>query len=370
MWNFKMPVTIRFGYDCVQQLNALPELQGCRTMIASDARLASTPAVAKIIADLPNVGVFMEIEPNPTVESVDALAAQLRANNANALVAIGGGSVMDCAKAAAVLATSDADTIRLFHTGGRPVPATSIPMIAIPTTAGTGSEVTPFAVLDDRTHGTKAPIGGNALYPTVALIDPRLTESLPLSVTAASGLDALAHCMEGYWSINHQPICDALAIEGARLVFTHLETAMLEPGNREAREQMAYAALLGGMAFQLPKNAIVHACSFPLSQQAHLSHGAACAFTLEFALRLNAPVMEGRMEYFANACGFATIEEMAQRIRHLKKTGGMPITLKDAGIAAEQVPALIAGCTHPLMKNNPVTVTKEILEQLFVELAG
>ncbi|NLB68670.1 MAG: iron-containing alcohol dehydrogenase, partial [Lentisphaerae bacterium] len=343
MWKYKMPVEVDFGYGSRQHITNLPELAGRRLLVATDERLAETPMIAELIESLSAVEVFTDIEPNPTVESVDALADRLRSTKAEALVAIGGGSVLDCAKAAAVLALDSADSIRHFHSGGAALPSTRLPLVVIPTTAGTGSEVTPFAVLDDRAQGIKAPLGGNALYPSVALIDPQLTESLPLSVTAASGLDALSHCMEGYWSINHQPLCDLMAIEGARIVFENLERAMLEPSDSEARSKMSYAALLGGMAFQLPKNAMVHACSFPLSQQAHLSHGAACAFTLEFALRLNAPATGGRMERFAAGCGFETIDDMAAAIRHLKQVGGLPITLRDVGIKEDEVDALIAG---------------------------
>ena len=106
-----------------------------------------------------------------------------------------------------------------------------------------------------------------------AVVDPALTESMPRSVTAATGMDALAHCLEGYWSINHQPLCDVLAIEAARLIFSNLEPVCRDPHNAEGRSNMAYAALLAGMAFQLPKNAMVHACSYPLSQRCHLAHG-------------------------------------------------------------------------------------------------
>ena len=369
MWTFKMPVVIRFGSGAAAQAANLGALQRRRIMVVTDPCLLTVPAVAGLIAQFPGAGLFQDVEPNPTVENVDALAARLRANASQALLAIGGGSVMDCAKAAAVLASTTEPTIRAFHATGRILPTTHLDVVAVPTTAGTGSEVTPFAVLDDKQRGVKAPIASDALYPSVAIVDPILTESMPRSVTAATGMDALAHAMEGYWSINHQPICDVFAIEAARLIFANLEWVCRDPRHAEGRSNMAYAALLAGMAFQLPKNAMVHACSFPLSQRCHLAHGAACALTLGFALRLNAPAMGGRMEHFAEACGFRGIEDMTARIRELKRIGGLPVTLAEAGIGADQTEALVTECSHPLLKNNPVEVTPAILRRMFLELA-
>ncbi|HNR30258.1 MAG TPA: iron-containing alcohol dehydrogenase, partial [Candidatus Hydrogenedentes bacterium] len=202
-----------------------------------------------------------------------------------------------------------------------------------------------------------------------AVVDPELTYSLPLFVTACTGLDALCHAMECYWSRNHQPMCDLLAKEAARLIFRSLETACTRPNDTGARADMAYAALIAGIAFQLPKNAMVHACSYPLSTRFHLCHGAACAFTLEFAVRLNAPHMGRRLEAFAAYCGFADIDAMVRRIRELKRIGGLPCTLAEANIPKDAVGALIDGSFHPLIKNNPKEVTREDLEAMYASLA-
>lgn len=369
MWTFKLPTRVVFGAGAAQQTAAIAAEFGQRPAIITDATLVSLPQVKAIIAQLPGAIIYSEVEPNPTTENVDAAAALLREHDADVVIVMGGGSPLDCAKAAAVLARSGEAHIRPYHSGGAVLPRAALPLIALPTTAGTGSEVTPFSVLDDREKGIKGPIAGEALYPAVALVDPALTYSLPKFVTACTGLDALSHSLEGYWSRGHQPICDHLAMEAARLIFANLETVLATPGDVAAREAMSYAALLAGMAFQLPKNAMVHACSFPLSNRFHLPHGAACAFTMEFAIRLNAPHTGGRLDAFAAYCGFDSPEAMAERIGELKALGGLPRTLTDAGIPQEAVPTLIDESWHPLMKNNPREITREDLEALYASLA-
>ncbi|MGE4488842.1 MAG: iron-containing alcohol dehydrogenase family protein [Kiritimatiellales bacterium] len=367
-WLFKMPVSVQFGAGSVQKLRDVAA--GGRTALVTDAGLYRLEFAKEIEQMLQPVAVFTDVSPNPTVANVDALAEVLRETGAEAVVAVGGGSVMDCAKAACCLAKTGELSVRAFHTEGKKFESGRIPLIAVPTTAGTGSEVTPFAVLDDTEKGVKGPIASDLFYPSAAVIDPQLTASLPKRITAATGLDALSHAMEGYWSKNHQPACDLLAKEAARLIFENLPKVYGTPSDIDARSAMSYAALLAGMAFQLPKNAMVHACSFPLSNRYHLPHGEACAFTLEFALKLNAPAMNGRMEAFAGYCGFTSIDDMAAAIRDLKVGGGLPCTLAEAGIPAEAIDTLIAESFHPLMNNNPVEITDEHLRRLYAELAA
>ncbi|MFP4500734.1 MAG: iron-containing alcohol dehydrogenase [Candidatus Hydrogenedentota bacterium] len=369
MWTFTLPTRIVFGAGVAETARETAATLGQRPAVITDATLAALPHIQRIVESFGDAPAYTEVEPNPTTDNVDAAAAMLRENGCDAVVAIGGGSPLDCAKAAAVLALTADTSIRAYHSEGKALPADALPLIALPTTAGTGSEVTPFSVLDDRQKGVKGPIAGDALYPAVTLVDPTLTFTLPNYITACTGLDALSHALEGYWSRGHQPICDHLAKEAARLVFAHLELALTMPGHTGAREALSYAATLAGMAFQLPKNAMVHACSFPLSNRYHLPHGAACAFTMEFAIRLNAPHMGGRLDAFAHYCGFDSPEAMARRISELKALGGLPRTLADAGIPQEAVATLIDESWHPLIKNNPKEVTRDDLEAMYASLA-
>jgi alcohol dehydrogenase len=359
MWTFKIPTEIVFGMDSSQLAAERAGQMGNKPVLAVDPGLTSIDAFQPLIGQFGGTSHFTDIEPNPTVDNVNALASLITAEKADVLIALGGGSTMDCAKAACCLAASGDSHIQPYHQGEKKIQGKGIPLIAIPTTAGTGSEVTPFSVLDDPASGRKAPLASDHLYPDLALVDPGLTLTLPKKITAATALDALSHAIEGYWSRNHQPICDLLAIEAARLIFTHLEKALRDGNSRESRSGLMQAALLAGLAFQLPKNAFVHACSFPLSCHCGLSHGEACAFTLEYAIQMNAPHMGGRMEAFAEGCGFDSIEAMTGRIRDLKILGGLPCSLEDAGIDAALAGTLIKESFHPLMNNNPKTVTEE-----------
>lgn len=367
-WLFSLPTEVVFGEGSISELPAQIERLGRNALLITDTGLLDQPFLRALRERVEWLDVFAEVQPNPTVANVDALAA--RAAGAEVLVAVGGGSVMDCAKAAAALVCNESESIRPYHSEGASLNGARLPLIAVPTTAGTGAEVTPFAVLNDERKGVKGPMAHPSLYPARALVDPDLSASMPRGVTACTGLDALSHALEGYWSRNHQPICDLFAIEAGRRIFSSLPKALETPGDRAARADMAYAALLAGMAFQLPKNAMVHACSFPLSNRYHLPHGAACALTLAAAVRFNAPAMAGRLETFAAACGFADVENMARAIQALQSQGGLPRTLAEAGIAAGDIPGLVAESFHPLMANNPREVTPEILGEIYRELAG
>jgi alcohol dehydrogenase len=191
---------------------------------------------------------------------------------------------------------------------------------------------------------------------------------MPALVTAATGFDALSHAIEGYWSKNHQPICDLMALETVRLFFRHFPTVLNDPTDREAREGMSMAALLGGLAFQLPKNAAVHACSYPLSSKYHLPHGVACAMTLDHFVRFNGEAMGERGVALALAGGFANMAALADAIADLKSRSGLIVTLREAGVSEGELDGLVLASFHPIMNNNPRQVCAEDLRQLYVQM--
>jgi alcohol dehydrogenase len=369
MWTFKLPTAITFGEGTVGQLPQIAAGHGARPLLVADQDLVRLLPFARVQEVMPGIPVFSDVTPDPTVASVDALAALVRERRHDVVVAVGGGSAMDCAKAAAALAAGDLPSIRAIHSAGVPLGPARVPVIAVPTTAGTGSEVTPFAVLNDPEKRVKGPIAGDALYPIHAVVDPALTCSLPRKTTVVTGLDALSHAIEGYWSRGHQPLCDVLAVEAARLICRHLRRAAEEPDDLPARSAMSYAATLAGAAFQLPKNAMVHACSYPLSTRYHMAHGAACAFTLEEAIRFNAPVLGERMTAFLDGIGLADAEALIARIREFKELGGLPCTLRQAGIPPGDIRQLARESFHPLMRNNPRAMTEEDLVAMYRRLA-
>ncbi len=279
---------------------------------------------------------------------------------------------MDCCKAACAIAKGDSP-IEPYHSEGKPICADEvIPMIAIPTTSGTASEVTNIAVLSDVNKNLKQPMNSPFMYAKIALIDPELTLSVPPRVTASTGLDVLAHAVEGYWAKGNQPVCSACSLHAAKLVFEWLEKAYNNPSDLEAREKMSEASIVAGVAFSHPRTTGSHACSFPLTNLYHVPHGEACAFTLDYFMRLNAARADadGRITALANACGFATPYEMADEILALKKRLGMRCTLNEIGCHTEEELLEVArvSLSNGLIKNNPCELTEEDIITMYKAL--
>lgn len=369
-WFYTQPVDIHFETGGLAAIGSLIAAQGYRKgLLVCDPFLTKNGLADKIVQLSHGAikAVYSDITPNPRVEEVDACAAIIRAETLDFVVATGGGSSMDCAKAACAVARTQ-DSITAYHSGGKKLPADAVPLIAIPTTAGTGSEVTCVAVLSDEARGLKAPIASNVLYPKLVLIDAELTLSVPPKVTASTGLDVLSHALEGFWSRAHQPICDALALHAAKLAFTYLPQAFDCGDDLHAREKMCEASVIAGLAFTLPKTAASHACSFPLTSVYHLPHGEACAFTLGRLCEINAAAEDGRLEGFAHALGFESAAAMGWHIDELKRYTGMACTLADAKIPLGEVRALAERCTHPNILNNPVPLAPDDVEKLLLSL--
>lgn len=358
---YSQPVKIRFGCGCRSELPAILASLGVqRCLVVCDRFLR--PAAERMQRETPAIAaIFSDIEENPQLAGVAASVRLIREHRVGAVVGIGGGSTMDTAKYAAAIAEESDDPLPYFK-GERPFPASRLPMIAMPTTAGTGSEVTQVSVMSNGRE--KKTINNPVFMPTCAIVDPELTYTVPPRTTMNTGLDAMAHALEGYWSKNHQPISDLCAIEAVRLVLENLETAYRDGTNRKAREQMSLAALLGGLSFALPKTAGSHACSYPLSEDYHLPHGEACAFTLDSFVRINA---DERLETLCRRAGLSGTEELAARIHALKALGGLRMTLADLGEVDLDKLAHDAA-VHPLMKNNPVAMDEAALKAMFTTL--
>lgn len=369
-WKYSQPVNIVFGNNKINSLyEILNDMNLKNGLLVSDPIFVENGLAQKVLEYSKGllVNVFSDITPNPTVNSVDACADVIRKNNLEFVVALGGGSSLDCAKAAASVCLTPYSIVE-FHSGSRKFGPEHLPLIAIPTTAGTGSEVTSVSVLSDPERGVKAPMVSNNFYATLAIIDPTLTLTVPKKVTASTGMDVLAHALEGFWSKNHQPICDALALHASRLVFDYLLKAYDDGSNIEYREKMCEASLIAGLAFGIPKTTGSHACSYPLTSVYHIPHGEACAFTLDAFTRINAEAEGGRLNTFSKQLGFKDAYEMADRILEMKKHMGLKCTLEDAGIKEEDIENLAVLSQHPNMLNNPVEMNKESIIQMYKSL--
>lgn len=366
-WEYLQPVTIRFGEGVVNDLKQVAAELGCeKGLLVSDPFFVQSRLAQKIVeaSEGALAGIYGQISPNPEVAEVDACAKQIRENGIDFLVALGGGSALDCAKAAGSICFTE-ESIRVYHGTGVPMPQKHLPLIAIPTTAGTGSEVTCVSVLSDKELGKKGPIVSNGFYPSIALIDPELTYTLPPYMTASTGIDVLCHAVEGFWSNGHLPICDALALHACKIVFKYLRTACQEPSNKEARAKMAEASVIAGLAFTLPKTTSSHACSFPLTNLLHIPHGEACGLTLDYFARINADAQDGRIHEFAKELGFKDMNDMADAIYQLKKDIGLRTDLKEYSLTDEQVADLVRISRHPNLYNNPVEITDEMLNEMY-----
>ena len=371
-WNYLQPVKIRFGKGRISEVKELAKELGIKNgILVADPFFFTNGLAEKIVKESEGAIItsFGDLSPNPDVTEVDACANIIREKNIGFVVALGGGSSMDCAKAAASIALTD-DSIRKYHGTGVPMPKEHLPLIAVPTTAGTGSEVTCVSVLTDHANGKKSPIVSDGFFPSYAIIDPELTYTMPPKVTAGTGIDVLAHALEGFWSKGHQPICDACALHAAELVFKYLYKAYIDPNNEEAREKMCEASLIAGLAFTLPKTTSSHACSFPLTNIHHIPHGEACGLTLDYFARINAKGKEGaRIDEFAQKLGFKDTEDMADAIYELKEKMGLRNDLKDLHLTEEEISELVRISRHPNLYNNPVEITDEMLSKMYHEMA-
>ncbi|MEA2650817.1 MAG: hypothetical protein QOI85_538, partial [Chloroflexota bacterium] len=284
MLAFSNPVRVEFGADA---LAGLPDAVGERDCIlVTSAGMASRGALREIEAGLADriVATFSDVLPNPTIASCTMAFDALQGVEAGLLVALGGGSVIDTAKALAAQRAhpSGPGWLAGHLRDGRPFPEPFVPpaIIAIPTTAGTGSEVTMWATIWDDESATKRSISHPFLYPEAALLDPALTHSVPRATTVPAAFDALSHAMEAIWNRAANPVSDALAMRAIRLIPGALPRVLESPDDARAREALMSAALLAGLAISSTRTALAHSISYPLTAERGLPHGIACSLTL------------------------------------------------------------------------------------------
>lgn len=364
------PVKIIFGSNKLNDLySILKENNLHNGMLVCDPYFIKTGLANKIMHYAKGLltDIFFDITPNPTVASVDKCAEVIREKNIQFLAALGGGSSLDCAKAAASVCRTNHSIVQ-YHSSSRKFTKEHIPLVAIPTTSGTGSEVSQKAVLTDPLRGIKSPISCENFYPTIAIVDPILTRSLPQWVTASTGFDALSHAIEAYSSRYHKPNSDEYAMAAAGLIFENLPKAYEDGSDLEAREKMSEASILAGLAADTAGSTACHACSYPLTYLYNMRHGEACAFTLDAFIRINAEAEEGRLHQLAKAVGFEDAYAMADRVKQMKKQMGMKTTLEEAGIDASEIDNLAILSMQPDMVNNPIPIGIDKLIELYSSL--
>lgn len=377
--NWSFPTTIWFGAGRVSTLaRACQTLDIRKPMIVTDPGLASLPMVTDAVAALADADVtavvFSDIKPNPVSRNVFDGVARMRAEDCDGVIAFGGGSSLDAGKTIALMAAQPEDGIDMWSLEeGRKdwqSAQTPLPTIAIPTTAGTGSEVGRSTVVLNEETGRKVIITHPGMMPGVVIADPELTLGLPPHITAATGMDALAHCLEAYCSPFHNPLCDGAALEGMRLVREHLTDAVADGSDILARSQMMAAAAMGATAFQKGLGAI-HAMSHPIGAQYDTHHGLTNAVVMPYVLVRNREAIEDKLSRVAAYLGLTSdrghgFQAFLDWTLELRSTFEMPHTIAELGVEEARFDDLAAAAEKdPTAIANPVRLDAAGFRQLF-----
>lgn len=393
-WTFHSATQLLFGAGAAAQTGEVVHRLGAkRAFVVTDANLERVGIVSAIREPLAAAGVdsviFAEGMPEPSLELAERCCLEALSAGCDVVVGLGGGSNMDVAKIVANIVRHGGHPRDYF--GEDRIPGPVAPLVCIPTTAGTGSEVSSAAVVTDAAQGMKVSSLSNYLRPTAAIVDPLLTLSCPPRVTADSGIDALTHAIEAYTAVDNakyplpagersvyqglNPLGDLVAEKAIELVGQYLRRAYQDGSDREAREGMALAATLGGLAFSNVGVALVHALEYPVGVLTHCSHGAGNGLLLPFVMRFNLAVRFERFAKIAALLGEDTrglaVDDAAERalsaVEKLRADIGIPLKLEALGVRRDQLRGLAekAFGVKRLLRVNPRPATVEEIEQIF-----
>ncbi|RPI76385.1 MAG: iron-containing alcohol dehydrogenase [Desulfobacteraceae bacterium] len=329
--NFHMPTKVIFGSGVLSSLNEVlkNEIKATRPMLITDKGLRASGLVDKVIQQIGAVDVFDEIEPNPKSDTVNRAAILARQNKPDVIIALGGGSPLDAAKAIALLATNEG--IIEDYEGRAKYKNAPLPLIAIPTTCGTGSEVTWVAVITDIKRKFKMSVKGPKMFPNFAIVDPDLLRTLPIPTIAATGMDALTHAIEAYTVKPATFITDMIALESIKMISESLEAAVQDiHGNKQARENLMYGSTIAGFAFGNSDVGGVHCISESIGALFDVPHGVANAIFLPYVMEYNLPECVDRFAEIAAVMGIKAkdkniaAQKLLQKIRKLSRAVKIP----------------------------------------------
>ena len=372
------PQKIVFGTGCIQTLVEDYKKMGLQRLFVLTAP-PIRPLIEDTLAELKSAGVnievFQDIVAEPTVNDFKKILEVARQFKADSVAGVGGGSVLDVTKLIAAFINSDQQVEDCFGTGF--IKQKGLWFACLPTTAGTGSEVSPNAILLDERDHLKKGIVSPFLIADVAYVDPKLTWTVPAKVTADTGMDALTHCIEAYTNKFAHPSVDIYALQGIRLIAANLEKAVKNGQDQEAREALAFGSLYGGLCLGPVNTAAVHALSYPLGGEFHIPHGLSNAILLPSVMKFNMPANIKRHAEVAIALGCQpgkNDEETAQRgvdfIYQLADAVGIPKKLTDLGIPQTAVDGMAKAAmqVQRLLKNNPREVTEQDARDIYNSL--
>ncbi len=368
---FGFPTPIHFGAGARHLVaDHLKGLGIRRPLIVTDKGLAALPILADFGASLGglNVKIYAGVHGNPTRRQVEDGVAAFNAHRADAVVGFGGGAALDVAKAVALMAVHDGDVMEYAwdHPKVRPIKHELPHFIALPTTSGTGSEVGRSSVIsDDATHVKKV-IFNPALLAKAVFADPELTLDLPAGVTAATGMDALTHNVESYLSPAYHPLCDGIALEGARIAAHAIETAVAKPRDIQARSDMMMSSLMGAIAFQKDLGA-VHSCAHALGTVVDMHHGLANGIMIDHVMRFNIDAADAKMAELARVCGAGgSAQSFVEWLVALKSRIGIPARLGGKGVTTGHIPRLVEIAVNDTChQTNPKPCSAADFERIF-----
>lgn len=369
-FSFFMPGETWIGFSAVEELgNSLLKKQATRGLIVTDEFMAASKATEKVVAVLKKSGIetviYKGVMPDPTMGQVTEATFEFIKNKCDALISIGGGSPHDCAKA-----------VKYLLIKGNVCEKSKVIHAAVNTTAGTGSELTKFAIITDEKNQTKMPIVDEIIIPDIAVDDTTFMMDMPQSLTAATGIDAMTHAIEAYVSLERNYVTSCTAIEGIKLVDQYLEMAYKDGQNVKARDGMAYAQYLAGMAFSNAGLGIVHAMAHQLGAMYHIPHGVSNAIILPYCIKYNASkgcelyteIGKELKLYQGNFSPKIAAEKLSAYIQKLNQAIGIPANLKEIGACLDDFKQLAEKAMQDVsLVTNPVTTTEEEIVAIYTE---
>jgi len=366
-FTFGISTKVIFGRNAIKNVVPICESRGIAKILIITGRTATkkSPHFLSLLEQLHLAGmkvqVFSEVEADPSAETVGQGVSLLQETQADAIVAFGGGSPMDAAKSINMVHANGGSILDYLY-GRRTITKSGVPLICIPTTAGTGSEVTAAAVTSDRQSKQKIGVSHELMMPSLAIVDPVLHASMPPDVTAATGIDALTHAVEAFVAVKANPITDGLAMQAIKLIGSNLRRAYLQGDDLEARSNMAVASLIAGAAFTNAGLGAVHGIAHPIGAQFGISHGVANGIMLPYVLDYYRQAGNAKLRDIAQALGVDTHELTDQEaqtaaitaINTLKKDLSIPETLGDVQISLTEIENICKdAATYRLLPNSP-----------------
>jgi alcohol dehydrogenase class IV len=337
-FNFYMPTKVNFGWGRISEIgDVVKSLGGSKVFLVTGKSSAKkSGALDKIEQVLKGMGVvlFDRVEENPTIATVDNGAQACKEAGCDVVIGVGGGSPLDAAKAMAMLQKNQG-SIREYLDGERTCGYKGLPFISVTTTSGTGSEVTPFAVITHPEKRAKPAIAPPQMFPDVAIVDPELTMTMSPEVTASTGLDALVQAFEGFWSIRANAVTRSLAFQGIVLALRNLEAA--RDKEKQAVINLAKASNLTGIEMSQIGNTAIHPLSYPFTMDHHVPHGFACAVFLPSFIRFNADVTRDLFADLLAVMGLGSVEDLADHVDALMDRLGAPKRLSEWGVNRDRL---------------------------------